>query len=100
MKLATYQHPAHGHNAHAGVAQGDRILNAARLLSLPFPLGMRQLLARAGGLDALAAAANRFAAEYADTIHVPRELAVPSWEARLLPPVPDPPALRDFYAFE
>lgn len=99
MKLVTYRHSAHGPEAHAGVIQGDRVLNAARLLGRPGPLGMRRLL-EMDSLPALAASAEQFAADYAETIHVPRDVAVPAWDATFLAPVPDPPSIRDFYAFE
>jgi fumarylacetoacetate (FAA) hydrolase len=33
-------------------------------------------------------------------VFVPRETAVPLWEAALSAPIPAPPSLRDFYAFE
>src|SRR4051794_30992355 len=100
MKLTTYRHSVHGPRPHAGVIQGDRILNAAQLLGIPDHLSVVALLARPGGSDELLSAAERFAAEFAATIHVPREIAVPSWEAQLLPPVLEPPSIRDFYAFE
>jgi fumarylacetoacetate (FAA) hydrolase len=51
-------------------------------------------------LERLNAASTRFAAEHAAAVFVPRDTAVPAWEARLHAPVPSPPGIRDFYAFE
>ena len=100
MKLTTYRHSAHGPRPRAGVIQGDRILNAAQLLGISDELSIVALLARPGAIDELRNAADQFAADFATTIHVPREFAVPSWEAELLAPVLEPPSIRDFYAFE
>lgn len=101
MKLVTYRHDAHGKQAQAGLLQGDRILNAGRLLAQAPTLSMLQLLQLGSPmLDQLAAASAEFAAEHASSVFVPREIAVPSWEAELSAPLPDPPSIRDFYAFE
>jgi fumarylacetoacetate (FAA) hydrolase len=101
MKLVTYSHEAHGVQHHAGLLQGDRILNAARLLDAERPLSMRELLDMGPtALSRLDAAASRFAADHAAAVFVPREIAVPAWESRLAAPLPDPPSIRDFYAFE
>lgn len=101
MKLTTYSHPAHGAVAQAGVLQGDRILNAGRLMEAPSSMSVLQLL-QAGpeAMLRLQSAAEQFAAAHASTIHVPQEFAVPSWDAQLHAPVPNPPSIRDFYAFE
>ncbi len=101
MRLVTYTHPTHGDRPRAGIQQGDRVLSAARLLDLAKPLSMLDLLD--GGGDTLAgldAAATRFAAGHRDAVHLPRDLAVPDWEAVIHAPLPEPRGLRDFYAFE
>jgi fumarylacetoacetate (FAA) hydrolase len=62
---------------------------------------MRELVGRGPAeLERLWAAAERFAAEYEGALGVPPEVAAPVWACTLLAPVPDPGALRDFYAFE
>lgn len=101
MKLTTYTHPLHGTKPLAGVLQGDRVLNAGELLGHIQPMSMVEILR--GGPEvmvALALATTRFAETYADAVHVPRNVAVPSWESTMLAPITDPPSIRDFYAFE
>ena len=101
MRLATYLHKRHGGTARAGVVQGDRVIDAAALLGGDAPPDLLGLLDRgAETLAALKTAARSFAEEYKDALHVPQELAVPAWEAKLLAPVPRPRSLRDFFAFE
>lgn len=101
MRLATYQHRLHGEAPQVGVAQGDRLLRASALLNESGPLDMLTLLDRGpAALRSLQVAAEEFAARHRDALLIPREVAVPIWEARLLPPVPRPRSLRDFYAFE
>lgn len=101
MKLLTYQHPAHGHLPVAGVLQGDRILNAGRLLGGSGAVTMLALLdSGEEALGSLAIATERFAEQHAGVATVPAELAVPAWEASSFPPLQDPPSIRDFYAFE
>lgn len=101
MKLVNYQHPAHGTTARAGVLQGDRVLDAARLDGQETPTSVLDVLrSGAGALQRLRSASQRFAEEHLATVHVPREVAVPAWEAVLLAPVAEPPSIRDFYAFE
>jgi len=101
MRLVTYRHGLHGAAAQVGVVQGDRVLRAAALLGETAPLEMRGLLERGpGGLIGLGEAVAGFAAGFAAALAVPPEIAVPVWECELLAPVPSPPSLRDFYAFE
>lgn len=101
MKLVTYHHDAHGKNWQAGLLQGDRILNAGRLLDASPSLSMVELLSQGPeALQRLGKAAERFAGEHSTAVFVPRETAVPAWEANLTAPVPNPPSIRDFYAFE
>ena len=101
MRLATYQHHQHGRWPTVGVVQGDRVLNAARLLGQDHPLSMLALLDRGPAImTQLAAAADEFADRYRDAIVVPAEAALPVWDVKLLAPVPRPRSLRDFYAFE
>ncbi len=101
MRLATYTHKRHADAARAGVVQGDRIIDVAALLHRAGPVDLLGLLD--GGPETLAelsAGAKDFAEKYRDALHVPQELAVPAWEAKLLAPLPRPRSLRDFYAFE
>jgi fumarylacetoacetate (FAA) hydrolase len=101
MRLATYTHPKHGDEPTAGVVQGDRVLNAAGLMGEDAPLDMRALLDRGSDtMRQLQTAAERFALEHRSTLTVPEHLAVALWEVELLAPVPHPPSIRDFYAFE
>jgi fumarylacetoacetate (FAA) hydrolase len=101
MRLATYRHPQHGNQPTVGVVQGDRVVNAARLLGEKGPIDMLALLDRGPGtLDALSGAAERFAEQHRETVVVPQEVAAPAWEVELLAPLPRPRSLRDFYAFE
>ncbi len=101
MRLATYTHKRHTGAPRAGVVQGDRIIDVAALLGSDTPVEMLALLERGPeGLVALSAAAGGFTEEFRDALHVPQDLAVPAWEAKLLAPLPQPPSLRDFYAFE
>jgi 2-keto-4-pentenoate hydratase/2-oxohepta-3-ene-1,7-dioic acid hydratase in catechol pathway len=106
MRLATYRHPGHG-EAEVGVIQGDRVVRAAALLppnagaASASSLTMASLLEQGpAALAALAAAAERFAADYADAVIAPVEIAVPLWESTLLAPLPRPASIRDFYGFE
>jgi fumarylacetoacetate (FAA) hydrolase len=103
MRLATYRYPKHGSSPAVGVVQGDRILNAARLIeSAPDgPLDMLALIDRGPeALTALADAADRFAAAHRDAVAVPEEAVAAVWEVEILAPLPRPRSLRDFYAFE
>ena len=101
MRLVTFTHERFGERPRVGVAQGDRVLEAAALLGEREPLEMLGLLDRGPeGMAALAAAAGEFAEEHRDALVVPPALAVAAWEARLLAPLPRPRGLRDFYAFE
>jgi len=101
MKLTTYTHPLHGIEPVAGVLQGDRVLNAGELLGHVQPMSMLDLL-RDGPevMVALALATTRFAEIHTDSVHVPRNVAVPSWESTMLAPITEPTSIRDFYAFE
>src|SRR5687767_13424373 len=101
MRLVSYRHPRHGDVPIAGVTQGDRSLNAARLLGETGPLDMLGLLDREPApIAALPAAAEEFAARYRGAVVVPEEVAVAASEVELLAPLPRPRSLRDFYAFE
>ncbi|MFL5758374.1 MAG: fumarylacetoacetate hydrolase family protein [Thermomicrobiales bacterium] len=101
MRLATYRHEKKSPSPSVGVVQGDRVLNAARLLGESDPLEMLALLDRGPeGMAALAEAATRFADTHRSAHIVPEEIAAASWEVELLAPVLRPRSLRDFYAFE
>ncbi len=101
MRLTTYTHKRHAGAPRAGVVQGDRIIDVAGLLGGDTPVDLLGLLDRGpDALESLRAAAGRFEEEFRDALHVPQELAVPAWEAKLLSPLPRPRSLRDFYAFE
>jgi len=92
MKLVTYRHDAHGPDWRAGVLQGDRILDAARLLSRSATISVLEIISGSGqSLPDLSSAATTFANENASSVFVPRETAVPAWEASLRCPLPDPP---------
>jgi len=78
MKFVTYS--ASGTNAHPGLLTEDGIL------SLPFDSMLELIKAGEKGLDAVR--------------NTPRENLLPLSEARLHAPIPRPPTLRDFYAFE
>lgn len=101
MRLITYRHRERGPGTRAGVLQGDRVLDAARLLDDPALVDMLALLDRGrAGMAALDAAVRRFEAEYRGTERLPREMALAVWEVGLLAPLPHPRGIRDFYAFE
>ncbi len=103
MRLVTYTHGRHGEASRVGVAQGDRVLDAAGLLPELAETGSDLVALLDRGPEALAAldaAARRFADEHRNSLQVPPDVAVPAWEARLLAPLPRPRGLRDFYAFE
>lgn len=78
MKFVTYS--ASGTNARPGLLIEDGIL------SLPFDSMLELIKAGEKGLDAAR--------------NTPRENLLPLNEARLHAPIPRPPTLRDFYAFE
>ena len=92
MKLVTYRHDAHGPDWRAGVLQGDRILDAARLLSRTATISVLEIISGSSqSLPDLSSAATTFAKEHESSVFVPRETAVPAWEASLRCPLPDPP---------
>lgn len=78
MKFVTYS--ASGTNARPGLLTEDGIL------PLPFDSMLELIKAGEKGLDAVR--------------NTPRENLLPLNEARLHAPIPRPPTLRDFYAFE
>lgn len=78
MKFVTYS--ASGKTAHPG------LLTETGILSLPFDSMLELIRAGEKGLDAVRS--------------LPRENLLPLHEARLHAPIPRPPTLRDFYAFE
>jgi len=78
MKFVTYS--ASGTNAHPG------LLTEEGILSLPFDSMLELIKAGEKGLDTAR--------------NLPRENLLPLNEARLHAPIPRPPTLRDFYAFE
>jgi fumarylacetoacetate (FAA) hydrolase len=78
MKFVTYS--ASGKTAHPG------LLTETGILSLPFDSMLELIRAGDKGLDAVRS--------------LPRENLLPLHEARLHAPIPRPPTLRDFYAFE
>ncbi|MBA2278483.1 MAG: fumarylacetoacetate hydrolase family protein [Chloroflexia bacterium] len=101
MRLVTYRHPRTGEQARAGVVQGDRILDVARLTDDALPNDMLALLTRGpDALTQLKGATTTFARQFAEAAEVPPDVALARWEATLLAPIPRPPAFRDFYAFE
>ena len=101
MHLVTYRHPRHGATPRVGVVQGDRVLDAARLIGEDGPLEMLDLLDRGPtALTALAAAAEAFAARHREAAALPETVVAPAWEVELLAPLPRPRSLRDFYAYE
>lgn len=83
MRWATFRLPGSG-NECVGVVDGDR------LHALPEGVRLIDLLGDDG--ESLAAAGER-------ALKDPREV-VSLEQARLLPPIPRPPSVRDFYAFE
>lgn len=91
MKLVTYRR-ADG-SAHAGVWRDDAIFDAAALLGRPSPLALIDLLRLGQG----ALADLRAALASADP---QGPAAYPARMADLLSPIPTPPSVRDFYAFE
>ena len=78
MKFVTYS--ASGTTARPGLLTDDRIL------ALPFDSMLELIHAGEKGLDAVR--------------NTPRENLLPLSEVRLHAPIPRPPTLRDFYAFE
>lgn len=78
MKFVTYS--ASGMNAHPGLLTEDGIL------SLPFDSMLELIQAGDDGLQRVR--------------NTPRENLLPIHQARLHAPIPRPPTLRDFYAFE
>ncbi|HEX6492699.1 MAG TPA: fumarylacetoacetate hydrolase family protein, partial [Candidatus Dormibacteraeota bacterium] len=83
MRVATYRHPGSEHDR-VGVVVGD-VLHA-------LPGGSRLL-------DLLGDDGERLASAGDAAVRDPHEV-VEVAAVRLLPPVPVPPSLRDFYAFE
>jgi fumarylacetoacetate (FAA) hydrolase len=101
MRLVTYAHPRHGATPRVGVAQGDRVLDAAGLIGEDRPLDVLDLLDRGpAALTALRVAAGDFAARHREAPALPDAVVAPVWEVELLAPLPRPRSLRDFYAFE
>jgi fumarylacetoacetate (FAA) hydrolase len=100
MRLVTYRHDVDGTSSRTGVHQGDRILDAARLLVTDTVPSVLEIISDEVLFQKLAVAASDFAREHESTVLLPPELAAPVWEAKLGPPVPDPPSIRDFYGFE
>ncbi len=76
MKLVTFH--TGDHTTHAGVVRGDRVL------ALPYPTLLEALRTPNLQAEATSATGPTFALD----------------EVKLLTPVPDPPTVRDFYAFE
>ena len=101
MRLVSFTHPALGPQLRAGVLQGDRILDVQALADGDLPAEMLALLiAGPEALARLTALAADFASQHSTTAGIPADLAFARWEATLGPPLPAPPSLRDFYAFE
>jgi fumarylacetoacetate (FAA) hydrolase len=101
MRFVTYRHPETGNVPRAGVLQGDRVLDVARLTGGEHGPDMRAVLAAWDvAFAGLHLAASTFQADYEDRASIPVDIALPIWEATLLAPVPEPPAVRDFLAFE
>lgn len=101
MRLVTYTHAATGATPRAGVIQGDRILDVGALAGDRLPADMRGLLtAGVEALEETADLAQEFSLQHRRTAGVPAGIALARWEATILAPVPDPPSVRDFYAFE
>jgi fumarylacetoacetate (FAA) hydrolase len=107
MKLVSYD-IAGEQAARAGVLQGEQVLDAARLVAWAEPksaaawpttmLGLLRL--EAAGMATLRAAVAAAVAAPAEALAAVPDLAHPLGSVTLRTPVPDPPTLRDFYAFE
>src|SRR5688500_7423819 len=100
MKLVTYRHDSRENDARAGVLQGDRIVDAAQLLGESGAITVLDIIADDRKRERLATEVARFADEHAASPLIPTDLAVPAWECTLAAPIPDPPSIRDFFAFE
>jgi fumarylacetoacetate (FAA) hydrolase len=107
MKLVSYD-PSGGGETRAGVLHGEQVLDVARLVAWAEPdrasawpattMGLLRL-EDAGMATLRAAFAAATVAADAALADVPG-LAHPLADVTLRTPVPDPPTLRDFYAFE
>lgn len=101
MQLITYRFPGHGAGSHAGVIDGDAVLNAGQLLERQRPLDMLRLLDLGSeGLDRLRVAVGRFRETHRNAIMLPEEVAAPRWLVEIEAPLPRPRSFRDFYAYE
>jgi len=95
MRLVSYRPREDGH-VRAGLYRNGLILDAAGLLAEPGPLDMLALLGQgAEKLLALQDAADRLSEG-----DLGPEFVTLAEQAEVLAPVPQPPSLRDFYAFE
>jgi fumarylacetoacetate (FAA) hydrolase len=107
MKLVSYDTAA-AHETRAGVLHGDIVLDVARLVEWAEPgrdaawpttmLGLLRL--EDSGMTTLGAAVAAAASAPPDALAAVPGLARPMTDVTLRTPVPDPPTLRDFYAFE
>lgn len=100
MRLVTYRFAAHGAGSHAGVLDGDAVLNAGRLLGMNRSVPLLQLLETEDIFDRLQNSLERFREEHRETLAYPEEIAAASWLVELMAPLPRPRTFRDFYAYE
>src|SRR6476659_4773738 len=101
MRLVSFSHPAIGPHPRAGILQGDRTLDVHALSGEELPAEMLAVLtAGPAAWASLASLAQDFAARHSGTAGIPADVAFARWETTLAAPVPEPPAIRDFYAFE
>jgi fumarylacetoacetate (FAA) hydrolase len=101
VQLVSYQFSSHGKGSHAGVVDGDAVLNAARLLGVPRHLSMLALLELGPSIRSdLARAARAFADTHRDALILPEDVTAPRWLCAIDPPLPQPRSFRDFYAYE
>jgi 2-keto-4-pentenoate hydratase/2-oxohepta-3-ene-1,7-dioic acid hydratase in catechol pathway len=101
VQLVSYRFPGHGRGTIAGVIEGDAVLNAGRLLSLPRSISMLALLEMGpAGIERLRGAVESFRNEYRASIMLPEDVTAPRWLAELDAPLPRPRSFRDFYAYE
>lgn len=101
MRLVTYRFAAHGAGNHAGVLDGDAVLNAGRLLGMNRSTSLLDLLASDDNvLGRLQSSLEQFREAHRETLAYPEAVAAASWLVELMAPLPRPRTFRDFYAYE